>query len=170
MSYEGILYEAVIGRREEKMQMSRKWTVLPFLNSKVRLTGEGERKWEETRSELQWDPGPCGVLCTRIRTWDFAVPTKGSTAGCWGWSHDSHMSLSKSLCKAKFCPTPGPLPRLRLLPGMSSQSLRRAISYSPKCSLSGKLVLTLPNRLDSPAEQSNHPILPFCGTYQNYIT
>lgn len=97
MSYEDILYEAVIGRREKKCRCPENELCLPFLNSKMRLTGEGERKWEEMRSELQWDPGPCGVLCTRIRTWDFAVPTKGSTAGCCGWSHGGHTSLSLSL-------------------------------------------------------------------------
>ena len=43
----------------------------------MRLMGEAERKWEEMRSELQWDPGPCGVLCTRVRTWDFALSAMG---------------------------------------------------------------------------------------------
>lgn len=120
MSYEDILYEGVIGRREKKCRCPENELGLPFLSSKMRLMGEAERKWEEMRSELQWDPGPCGVLCTRVRTWDFAVSTKGSTAGCCGCNHESHMDLSKSPCKAKFCPTSGPLPRLCLLPGMSS--------------------------------------------------
>ena len=91
MSYEDILYEGVIGRREKKCRCPENELGLPFLNSKMRLMGEGERKWEELRSELQWDPGPCGILCTRVRTWDFAVPTKGSTAGCCGCNQDSHM-------------------------------------------------------------------------------
>lgn len=120
MSYEDILYEGVIGRREKKMQVSRKWTRFAIFEQQNEADGEAERKWEEMRSELQWDPGPCGVLCTRVRTWDFAVSTKGSTAGCCGCNHESHMDLSKSPCKAKFCPTSGPLPRLCLLPGMSS--------------------------------------------------
>ena len=121
MSYKDILYEGVIGRREEKCRCPEKELCLPFLNSKMRLMGEEERKWEEMRSALQWEPGPCGVLCTRVRTWDFAVTTKGSTAGCCGWNHDSHMNLSKSPSRAKFCSTSGPLPRLCLLPGMTSQ-------------------------------------------------
>lgn len=150
------------------MQVSRKWTVLPFLNSKMRLMGEGEKKWEEMRSELQWDLGPCGVLCTRIRTWDFAVATIGSTAGCCGGAMTATWTFLNLLAKPSSVRPQGLYPGCACCqacpPSLST------ISYSPKRSLSGKLVLTLPNRLDSPAEQSNHPILPFCGTYQNCIT
>lgn len=69
------------------MQVSRKGTMFAIFEQQNEADGREEGE-EVGGNEICAPVGPWTMwgLIARVRTWDFAVTTKGSTAGCCGWN------------------------------------------------------------------------------------